>query len=121
MNGYLSAQSYGEFWAEQFAGCKKKMVVMHAGMDQNQDLSTMLTREGMKAIGDKEMMLITGMKDQFASDASSIEVIFKSNGVGVRVFSREDEGHEFVKSTNVDLMYREIAKYLSDALRAGKE
>lgn len=121
MNGYLSAQSYGEFWAEQFAGCKKKMVVMHAGMDQNQDLSTMLTREGMKAIGDKEMMLITGMKDQFAGDASSIEDIFKSNGFGVRVFSREDEGHEFVKSTNVDLMYREIAKYLSDALHAGKE
>ncbi|MBL0315251.1 MAG: prolyl oligopeptidase family serine peptidase [Flavobacteriales bacterium] len=121
MNGYLSAQSYAEFWADQFAGCKKKMVVMHAGMEQNQDLSIMLTRDGMKAIGDKEMMLITGMMDNFSGDASSIEELFKASGFGVRVFSREDEGHTFMKSTNVDLMYREIAQYLSVALRAGKE
>jgi dipeptidyl aminopeptidase/acylaminoacyl peptidase len=121
VNGYLSSQNYAEFLAEQSVGCKNNIVLMHTGLDQNQEMSSATTREAMKAIGDKEMMLVTGLMDNFSGDASSIEELFKSSGFGVRVFSREDEGHIFTKGANVDLMYREIAQYLSVALRVGKE
>lgn len=114
-NGFSSLDSYTGSLFQNSGDCSKYDFVRYSNNEGSMDAMSILTRESLKEMGDKEVFLSAGMLDPNGGEVLSLESALKELGFGIKTYYKENEGAQFTNSENRFGYYRELAEYLKQA------